>query len=62
MVSAEGKKIPVFESPVGLIEGAEVLPAATVVAPLVEFKLPLKVPAVRVADPALIFAAFIVTV
>jgi hypothetical protein len=51
MVSALGKNIQVFESPLGLIDGAEVLPAETTT-PLVkveipvEFTLPLKVAAV----------------
>jgi hypothetical protein len=30
MVSGDGKNIPVFESPVGLMDGAEVLPDETV--------------------------------
>jgi hypothetical protein len=33
MVSADGKKIPVFVSPDGLIEGVAVDPAETVVTP-----------------------------
>jgi hypothetical protein len=40
MVSALGKNIPVFESPVGVIEGAEVLPTATVVTPLFVMLVP----------------------
>jgi hypothetical protein len=31
MVSAAGKKIPVFESPLGLIDGAAVVPEETVI-------------------------------
>jgi hypothetical protein len=31
MVSALGKKIPVFESPLGLIAGAAVVPAETTI-------------------------------
>jgi hypothetical protein len=39
MVSALGKKIPVFESPDGLIEGAEVDPAETTI-PLENVEIP----------------------
>jgi hypothetical protein len=46
MVSALGKNIPVFESPLGLIDGILVLPAETVKIPLT-FKLPLESAAVN---------------
>jgi hypothetical protein len=53
MVSALGKKIPVLESPAGLIDGYAVLPAATVVIPLLTIPVkpepePLKLVAVMI--------------
>jgi hypothetical protein len=48
MVSAAGKNIPVLESPVGVIDGAEVLPAATVVTPV--FVMLVAVTVVAVTD------------
>jgi hypothetical protein len=64
MVSALGKNIPVFESPLGLIDGAEVLPAETTrplenvampeeltVPVTLPVKFPLKVVAVTLSVP-----------
>jgi hypothetical protein len=50
MVSALGKNIPVFESPLGLIDGAAVVPAETTM-PLVNVAMPLILTLPALSDP-----------
>jgi hypothetical protein len=59
MVSAAGKKIPVFESPVGVIDGALVLPADTVAIPKTIFGIPDKPVALPVTLPTKLVAVTI---